>query len=269
LTRLSPNIKPFPDALTSYDFWKAFAILLVIVDHLGYYFFPDENMWRAVGRICVPVWFFLIGYAKTRDIPRSFWIGSAILIVASFVGGRDIFPLTILLLFAFIRMIIDPLMRFTLKRQAHTVMVCVALFLLIVPSYFLVEYGTQGIILAMFGYFIRHKSEGDNARILRWFLPFSVFSYVSFQQVLFLFDLPVFIIMSGVILLTMYLMMDFQSKEYGDLTQKMPRPIVAALQFCGRRTLEIYVAHLVVFKILSAYLGVDGRHFFELVWITF
>ena len=40
-----------PAEITSYDLLKAAAVIIMIIDHVGYYFFIDEMWWRAVGRI--------------------------------------------------------------------------------------------------------------------------------------------------------------------------------------------------------------------------
>lgn len=58
-----------PREVTSYDLLKCAAVIIMVIDHVGFYFYP-ENLWfRAVGRIGFPVWFFLVGYARGRDIP--------------------------------------------------------------------------------------------------------------------------------------------------------------------------------------------------------
>ena len=46
----------------SHDWLKAIAITLMVVDHIGVYFFPEEYLFRFVGRFSFPIFFFLIGY---------------------------------------------------------------------------------------------------------------------------------------------------------------------------------------------------------------
>ncbi len=47
--------KILPRDLTSYDLLKTLAVILMIIDHVGHHFFPDEMWFRVVGRLCVPI----------------------------------------------------------------------------------------------------------------------------------------------------------------------------------------------------------------------
>ena len=60
--------KKYGDIPSSYDFIKFVAVVLMVIDHIGYYFFPYDLMWRSFGRMCVPIWLFLAGYAKPSDV---------------------------------------------------------------------------------------------------------------------------------------------------------------------------------------------------------
>src|SRR5690606_26082911 len=88
--------KQFGDVVTSYDLIKSAAIILMVVDHLGAFFFPENDWLRAAGRLCVPLWFFLIGYAHARDIPKSWIIGAVSLISRTWFLEDRFFYLNIL-----------------------------------------------------------------------------------------------------------------------------------------------------------------------------
>ncbi|MBQ7074369.1 hypothetical protein IJM86_04975 [bacterium] len=43
-----------------YDYLKVLAIITMIIDHLGYYLFPEFLWMRLVGRIAFPIFLFLV-----------------------------------------------------------------------------------------------------------------------------------------------------------------------------------------------------------------
>lgn len=45
-----------------YDYLKILALLTMIVDHIGYYLFPDQLRLRLIGRIAFPIFLFLVGF---------------------------------------------------------------------------------------------------------------------------------------------------------------------------------------------------------------
>ena len=52
-----------PHAVDNIDWLKAAAIILVAVDHIGYFFIENDHWWRVFGRLAAPTFFFLMGYA--------------------------------------------------------------------------------------------------------------------------------------------------------------------------------------------------------------
>ncbi len=55
------------------DWLKTFAILFVVVDHVGLFFIEDDEWWRVVGRMAAPIFFFLIGFSRRESVPIN-WI---------------------------------------------------------------------------------------------------------------------------------------------------------------------------------------------------
>ena len=70
--------RPRP-AVDNTDWLKAAAIVLVSVDHFGYFFMEDDLWWSAFGRLASPTFFFLLGFALTRTVPLHWvWLGVAL-----------------------------------------------------------------------------------------------------------------------------------------------------------------------------------------------
>src|SRR6516162_6758850 len=68
-----------PPPVDNTDWLKAAAIILVSVDHFGYFFMEDDLWWSALGRIAAPTFFFLVGYARTHTVPLH-WIGLGVVL---------------------------------------------------------------------------------------------------------------------------------------------------------------------------------------------
>lgn len=260
--------KVLPANLTSYDFLKCAALLLMIVDHIGYYFYPDDgHLWvRAVGRLSAPIWLFLIGYAKSRDFSARMWIGIAVLVVTDYIVGAGILPLTILSTMLICRAVLDPVMD-GLKRKPETLYpFCTFLFLATFMTFPFIEYGTEVLMMVMLGYMTRNRETipYDNREYFQ-FAVLATLAHAFYQAVIFFpFDIyqKLFVAL-GLMAVTMVLIR-FRPVEYPALTQKLTAPVVWLLRLGGRRTLEIYVAHLVILRFLALYLGEEGYS-----WLNF
>lgn len=51
------------------DVLKLIAIITMLIDHIGFFFFPDEDIFRHIGRLSLPIFAYLItiGYTKTSN----------------------------------------------------------------------------------------------------------------------------------------------------------------------------------------------------------
>lgn len=48
------------------------AMITMLIDHIGYLFFPDQLSWRIIGRLAMPLYTYALvqGYFRTRNIDR-------------------------------------------------------------------------------------------------------------------------------------------------------------------------------------------------------
>jgi hypothetical protein len=261
--------KALPKDLTSYDFLKTAALLLMIVDHVGCYFFPDDLWWRAVGRLSAPFWLFLIGYAQTRDLSPKLWIGAGILLLSSFFISPAFFPVNILVTIILIRLELDKLATYMFSETSRIIMIWVVLAAAAVPSFFLLDYGTPGLLIALFGYMLRHRGENPrlNKQSIENFGLATMALYVFLAAFWYGFDqVQILFIMLGS-MGVFWVLYNFQPRTYPDLA--LPAPIAGLIKLCGRRTLEFYVSHLLVFKILACLMGVEGYGLFGWTWFGF
>ena len=244
--------------LTSYDLLKSLALLGMIVDHLGFYLFPDQPWIQAVARIVGPTWFFLFGYSRSRALSWQLLAATSVLAVVSFVVGIGIFPLSALMSLIVVRITIDPLARRMLRGWPAFCGYAALLVLLVLPSAALFEYGTLVLLAGMLGYIVRHDAVVQTARrrnttlIAMWFI--TVAAVTGAEEIVLRFSPLPFIVMAAGQGVTFALLCRFRPASYPDLTRRLSKPVAAALRFCGRHTLEIYVAHLLLFKVLACIL---------------
>lgn len=242
-----------PSNLTSYDFLKTLAVVLMIIDHIGFFFFPDIMWFRVLGRLCVPIWFFLIGYANTREVTRTMYVGTVVMTLSAIMAGQYIFPLTILVTLAITRSIIDGIMVRALRTYETLAGMFFLLLLLSMPAELFFEYGTAGMLFAMIGYMARRPEKVPFERKTIALFIFGVgMVFIIGQGTL----LPTLTSDQAVVLLlgtyaVLAMLWFFKPKEYPLLTGQMPWPAVFFLQLFGRRTLEIYVIHVVIFRLVA------------------
>ena len=94
-----------PYAVDNTDWLKTAAIILVTVDHFGYFFMEDDLWWSVFGRLAAPVFFFLLGYAQTRTVPLHWiWLGVILTLLESWNADWIWVAPNIFLSFALIRL---------------------------------------------------------------------------------------------------------------------------------------------------------------------
>lgn len=265
-----------PTHLTSYDLLKAAAVLLMIIDHLGYYFFPENNWLRVIGRFCVPMWFFLIGYAHSRHLGRDLLGSALVLSLSRFVFGMSIFPLNILWTIIAIRLVLDPVMKRILKDEGSYRSLFWFVFVMIAvfgtPLVLVSEYGIQGLVFAAAGYLCRHKYDAQGVSKPCIFMPkditsnlfvFSIFVFVINQIGMFGFKGYEIVALVAGTLVVVVALDSFRPRE---IQMRYLRFIVPFLQIMGRQTLWIYVGHTLVFRMLAAYLSPERFELWDWQW---
>jgi surface polysaccharide O-acyltransferase-like enzyme len=265
--------KLLPKTLTSYDLLKTIALLLMLVDHTGHYFFPDENWFRIFGRLCVPIWFFLIGYARTREIAIPALIGVVLIGLGNIVAGETLFPLSILITLMIGRYYIDVWMRPARIGGEALAGLFFILFFLFFPTGLFMEYGTLGLLFTVMGGMCRYRQDypvvreqGYDAQLRLYAIgSFAAFTIIQCIQMTYL-DAPQFFTLIGGMIIVGIVLARFHMAELHNMTAALPKFAVGLLQLTGRRTLEIYVLHLLIFKGLAMIYDADRFQFMKWRW---
>lgn len=228
----------YGEGLTPFDLLKSFALFFMIVDHIGFYFFPEAEWWRVLGRFCVPVWFFLIGYAGAKKVPLSWWLGALLVLIAGLLHAK-LLPLNILFTLALCRLFITYVLPAPMfNRVLPQIVFAFILLLLALPTSFALDYGTMGFGFCLLGYACRQQM-AQKVKLL-WAIT-SVGIFVPLEVVLFGFNgLQAVVLLLGISLIVWALLCFPFKFEINKIFQ----PVI---QFMGRRTLEIYVLHIWLF----------------------
>ncbi|MGL5447517.1 MAG: TraX family protein [Rhabdaerophilum sp.] len=243
---LSDQTRPLPPVSTT-DALKAIALGLILIDHIGHYLADDWPILRVIGRLGVPMFFFLIGFARSRDIPWTWLILGVVLTGVDYLwlGGLDGLQLNILFNFAAIRLALPLIERHALTpiwRLAALMITLVAIMPVINP---ILEYGTEGWLFAVFGLLLRRQRDGLEASP-NWLLPVAaVFAFGAYWLVETI-DYAFSPLHSGVLMLGLFVLAHQILRFERRFLDWQPGPGIGALmRFCGRYSLEIYAAQII------------------------
>lgn len=244
-----------PANVTTTDLLKLAGLAFVFIDHIGLFFAPDQEWWRVVGRAAAPVFFFLIGFARTRSIPLS-WIvlGSVLTALDAYVSEDwDDVTLNILFNFALIRLAtpaIETRMLAT-KQGGRWGFALLALFCaaMIPLAGMVLEYGAEGWLWALFGLAAGEAAMRGDAfsrmrRNLMATFCAAVYLFVEIRD--FAFEPAAAGALAALICALAFVLARFRR---ADAPFGAPAPVARALGWIGRRSLEIYAVSLFLMQL--------------------
>jgi hypothetical protein len=210
----------------------------------------------------VPIWFFLVGYARTRDVSPVLFGGAMLLVLSNIVVGTYIFSLNNLWTIIFVRLVLDRVARFAFARVLWLVVTVIGIIVLFPVTNFVSEYGTLGLLFALLGYAVRHKGEAGAPALVQkkdfssWFM-LAVFGIaVVLQAAVFTTFSPAQVRAMAIgMLITTAICVYVPKVTYGSGQGPVPTFLVPVVKVLGRYTLEFYVIHLILFKLACLVLG--------------
>jgi len=253
-----------PLVVDNTDWLKAAAIILVLVDHFGYFFMENDEWWAVLGRFAAPIFFFLVGYSKTRSIPLH-WIGLGVMLTLLDSSNADwewVAP-NILLSFVLIRFAYRYVSKLVERYPWISVALLVSVFIASLPiAAQLFDYGAEGWLWALFGLLHRQYVDSKAAakvdsvpqtkkqtfRLLR-LLACAAAAVVYVWQEQLEFDFPqvqLIVFILGVLVMSVSLSLFLRGRS----RFQPPEKIAVALRFIGRHTLEIYAIQLAASEII-------------------
>jgi len=143
---------------------KIIAVVTMLVDHIGWQFFPDIVWLRVIGRLAFPIFAFFIseGMRYTRDRKRyiltMLLIGVISQVFYSFLAER-VTNLNIMFTFVFAGVLIVLIEKVQKENKKMDVLMLTLfiVFVLLVWCLTMVSYGILGVVLVLAFYFIKNK----------------------------------------------------------------------------------------------------------------
>lgn len=247
----SPKLSRY-GTFNTWDGLKLLALLLMLIDHAGHFYLTDHLILRALGRGAAPIFLFLTGFAPSHRVKPDLLIGAAVMVASNLAVGGGVFPLSILVSIIMGRLMVAQMDRgkwFRLQRP-HEWLIVMIIFA--VPSSYLFEDGTFGLMFVLCGYMQRH-AERYPAQMRLKVMIFTFLFAALWDSLLFKMPaadaLAAFTVVTGVGALLwririrpLALPLPLQWSEPG-------------LRLMSRYTLWIYVLHFCALQLLT------GKHF--------
>ena len=140
---------------------KIIAVISMLIDHIGVYFFADIIWFRIVGRLAFVLFAFFIatGWKKTGNRKKYFFTLLLFACVSQvpYIALNN-WKLNILFTYLFALILIYLIEHLDENKIVHVVeIIAVVLFLVSTESWGFVEYGICGVALVLIFYFIEDK----------------------------------------------------------------------------------------------------------------
>lgn len=231
----------YGNLVNTHDLLKAIAIITMIIDHCGLYL-ADGNLWmRVVGRSAAPLFFFVVGTAKSFRFRLDLVIYGLLLTLITYCT-EQLFYFNILLSFVLIKWVLT---YYNPRNSTSTQLIYLFIVLAIAQLYIhaWLEYGSFGLLFAFAGRLI---SQND-PRGKYWTIA-SLVIYLLIESYYFNFFMNAgYVILFGLIsILLCFAMICFKFRTWA-----MPRILNYSILFLSRYSLQIYFIHLAGLKIYT------------------
>jgi hypothetical protein len=250
-------MQPAPK-ITTTDLLKLSGLALVLIDHYGLFFDPDQTWWRVFGRPAAPIFFFLIGFARTGAIPASWLVLGAILTGLDIISDGWDASLNILFSFALLRLVLPHVERFIAQKRLALPLLALALAALAPLFGNVIEYGLSGWLWALLGLSARLALVGAPGSALTRNIVALICAlfYLIGESLFWHLDFAKIITLALLIGALVAALLAFRRK---DLAWTPPAPLAQALNWIGRRSLEIYAFSTIAMQVVSLVVGDEGE----------
>jgi len=232
--------------LNSYDFLKSAAIISMVIDHIGLFFYPDVQILRVVGRLSYPLFAFCIGYNNKYQVGKILSLLAIIMAIIPAIFYSEAISMTGLLqasvLFSII--FVKVFMGFASKAitRKNLFQWLVILISLAPLTGILFPYGTMGMIMAICGYLCSSHKDHDAYPM---FLAISLGCYAGIEASNDKFTWPLI-----TCLFLLFIGLYTALCHFRIYPVKLPKPLSKLMLLASRHSLMIYFIHYELFYFL-------------------
>lgn len=234
-------------AFNTWDAVKLLALASMLIDHIGYFFFPDALWMRAVGRAAFPMFLLLTGFAATFTLRHDLVAAMLALWAINFYVGGTPVPVNILFTILIARLLLQQIERGRLnfRKPAEWFVLLVSLLLL---TTLIFEYGTLGLIFALSGY-MQRRNEAFSARVRLLYLGGGMLIHGLVQYTGLSMPPLTALLMAAALAGTAWLLWNLRIRPVA-LPRTLKR-IEPLLRFAARQMLWIYTVHAGLFMLAT------------------
>ncbi len=225
----------------------AITVVCMVFGHFFMFFVPFETGWlRVADRITVPVFLVLIGYNAGRGVGYLIPIGAVLIALSNYFLLNLLF-VNILGTIILVRYTIVPFTRWAIQSKERLI---ATYFILTAFSIFMnvvVEYGSLSYILAMAGWMNKNREEvsPEVAKVGDYF-GWALVAYLFFTFTSYDFTVPQMIVIGVGSAFVFWLLYNFKTLLLNSIKRK-PRDVISHFcHFLGRKSLEVYVVHVII-----------------------
>ena len=238
--------------LTAYQLF-ALTVVAMIIGHIAYYFLPDISWLRVHDRILAPVFLISVGYNSGYKLSKTL-IGGALFTTWLYYVIFGNFYITILGTIVIVRYIIEPLAQ---KMMANKEIFWITTLLLVLLYPFtnrFLDYGTLALILALAGWLTKNGQAIENKIIKpKYYMILAYLVYVPSIQMAFNFSPLQLIIFALGTSLIFYILYNMKTLLLNSIRNKPTDIISHTCKYVGKKSLEIYLLHIILLQLLYYY----------------
>lgn len=233
-----------------YDYLKILALITMIVDHIGFWFYPDVELFRIIWRTAFPIFLFLVWYNSSFRFRWDLWFRGILLQIFLWMWAWqwviDFWYANILIGIWVIRILLRWLQSVDNMYLEWLLFVLALVYAPMTQSFF--DYGTLLIVFWMLWYWVKK-------RWWSWYSALMICVWVIYH-VLFMWDLYWFLWYWKIILwaIWVFLMLNFLllSKSNHSLVLQNNR-INEIVLWLSNHSLQLYVAQAAIIWTLMVF----------------